>query len=411
MRQNVIAVAVAIGVSAGIGCSADAAPDVSAAESASEEEIVRSVQQAQISGQVVVGAVLFNLGFPATGGNGRACATCHVPTDDFQLTPAHVEARYQALQARRLKYPHADDPLFRSIDANDGVADFTNLRNHALVTAAVKLPVDASGEKLVWPVDDPTADTVRIWRATPSIRNVGLTAPYQQDGSVATLPAQALGALQTHTQITRAPHLAFLDAVAAFQAEQFSSRGVRNVADALGDGRPPADPDPALTPLEQQGKVLFGQFCALCHGGPTQTTPAPFLAARQNIMVSKPLPPPALPFASGFRPSPLVPRLWAFRVPGGGPPIVRPSTDPGKALVTGNVNDINQFDVPALFGIAKTAPYFHDNSAADLEEVMTHYIAFFQFLATQPPPPGAPGPLPLLTTDHIAPLVAYMKKI
>ena len=102
-----------------------------------------------MSGEVVVGAVLFHLGFPATGGNGRACATCHVPTDDFQLTPAHVEARYQALQARRVKHPKADDPLFRPIDANDGVADFTNLRNHALVTAAVKLPVDASGQKLV----------------------------------------------------------------------------------------------------------------------------------------------------------------------------------------------------------------------------------------------------------------------
>ena len=35
------------------------------------------------------------------------------------------------------------------------------------------------------------------------------------------------------------------------------------------------------------------------------------------------------------------------------------STDPGRALITGNPE---AFDMPALHGIAKTAPYFHDNA-------------------------------------------------
>ena len=29
------------------------------------------------------------------GGNGRACADCHMPTSNFQLSPADAEARYQ----------------------------------------------------------------------------------------------------------------------------------------------------------------------------------------------------------------------------------------------------------------------------------------------------------------------------
>lgn len=85
-------------------------------------------------------------------GNGRSCATCHVPNEAFQLAPGSVEARYQALQERRLTDPEADDPLFRSIDANDGAEDFSNLRNHALVRVFIPLPTDENGQKLVWPI-------------------------------------------------------------------------------------------------------------------------------------------------------------------------------------------------------------------------------------------------------------------
>ena len=38
---------------------------------------------------------------PHEGGNGRSCGTCHRPEDNFALTPATVEARYQLLLRRR----------------------------------------------------------------------------------------------------------------------------------------------------------------------------------------------------------------------------------------------------------------------------------------------------------------------
>jgi len=40
-------------------------------------------------------------------------------------------------------------------------------------------------------------------------------------------------------------------------------------------------------------------------------------------------------------------------------------------------DDWNKLDVPGLRGISKTAPYFHNNSAATLEEVVDHYTAHF----------------------------------
>src|SRR5882672_11070736 len=51
--------------------------------------------------------------------NGRSCADCHMATDHFQLSPANADARFRLLQFRRLWDRHADDPLFRPLDADD----------------------------------------------------------------------------------------------------------------------------------------------------------------------------------------------------------------------------------------------------------------------------------------------------
>ena len=259
----------------------------------------------------------------------------------------------------------------------------------------------------MWPADAPNATEASVWRSVPSVLNVALTAPYQLDGRAATLEDQALGALHGHAEIKHDPNPKFLSDVADFQKGLFSSVGVASVATAIANGETPPNPDPALTPFETQGKALFGGFCANCHGGPTQTRPLPPFADRQNVLISKPLPPPAAGIT--FLPSPLAPRFWTFRLPNGATQTV-PSTDPGKALISGKIADLNQFDVPSLYGISKSAPYFHDNSAATLEQVLTQYIGFFQFLQRIPPPPGLGTP-PVLTQPQADAIVAYLRKI
>jgi cytochrome c peroxidase len=89
-------------------------------------------------------------------------------------------------------------------------------------------------------------------------------------------------------------------------------------------------------------------------------------------------------------------------------------------LLTGQPADLGVFDVTQLRGISRTAPYFHNNSAATLEEVIDHYVAFFHRVARLNPPPKLP---PLLSSDglvvdrgFIAPdereaLLAYLRKL
>ncbi|HEX6241925.1 MAG TPA: cytochrome c peroxidase [Polyangiales bacterium] len=66
-----------------------------------------------------------------------------------------------------------------------------------------------------------------------------------------------------------------------------------------------------------------------------------------------------------------------------GLPIVGPNllpqaftTDPGRAVISGDPADFEAFDTPPLRGIARTAPYFHDNSRETLREVLDEYSRF-----------------------------------
>ena len=49
------------------------------------------------------------------------------------------------------------------------------------------------------------------------------------------------------------------------------------------------------------------------------------------------------------------------------------TTDPGWGLVTGRCRDVGKFKVPTLRGLAGRAPYFHNGSAATLDEVIASY--------------------------------------
>jgi cytochrome c peroxidase len=84
------------------------------------------------------------------------------------------------------------------------------------------------------------------------------------------------------------------------------------------------------------------------------------------------------------------------------------SPDIGRSAITGvtdledlgKFSNFNAFKIPQLRGISDTGPYFHDNSAKTLEDVMVHYTKFFAFLTK--------GAL-ILTPQDQADVVAYMK--
>ena len=59
------------------------------------------------------------------------------------------------------------------------------------------------------------------------------------------------------------------------------------------------------------------------------------------------------------------------------------TTDPGRALITGNCSDLNRIKGPILRGLAARAPYFHNGAAASLLEVVNFYNQRFQMNLTQ----------------------------
>jgi cytochrome c peroxidase len=387
-------------------------------------------------------------------GNGRACADCHMPSDHFQLSPADVEARFQNLQARRLTNPRADDPLFRPVDANDyringeSASDFSNLRENALVRITFALPPNM---RLIDPATNlPSNETsVDVWRMVPTVNNVKLTGPdglnpwprgpntsggYQLDGRIGTLQEQAFAALIAHAEIQVAPRQGMLDDLSAFQSVLFSSPGVRALSAAVSAGVTPLpDADPPLNALEQAGKVVFTRACTQCHGGPGQSTPQAPAVRYHEIATQCPRPvdtaqsPPRFVFKPCSASLARSVRTYQITLPDGVSTIRRTSSDPGRALLTGFVgvgppaaDDWNKLDVPGLRGISKTAPYFHNNSAATLEEVVDHYTAFFKrVLANLPAGNKLP---PAISTDgvnfdrpplpeEIPALLAYLRKL
>jgi cytochrome c peroxidase len=383
-----------------------------------EAEAVVRVRSGQpwsrsVTRRVIQGAVNFFRPFP--GGNGRSCATCHDPRDGFSLSPTTVEARWRRLQRARRQNPEASDPLFRPIDADDGQDDFTLLRTRALVKVRVPLP---SRVRLT---TDPSATHVTLSRAVTPLTMLKHTAPYQQDRSAATLEAQALGAVNQHTEPTVQPTKEFLETVAEFQRHIFSSAKVRKLSAAIDAGRPLPDLDPPLTPLEQKGKEKFDDFCRRCHGGPAQVknlenrVALPFDGSTNpeslNIVVSN-RPPSGFP--ASVIPGPdfdLPTQLFTVDLPNG-TKVMLESSDPGtvltdaRALETVGGNQVfNRFDIPQIRGINRTAPYFHDHRAKTLEDVVEHYQPFFFFLNVI-----RGFPLPLIADEDIEPIVAYMKK-
>ena len=59
------------------------------------------------------------------------------------------------------------------------------------------------------------------------------------------------------------------------------------------------------------------------------------------------------------------------------------TTDPGKALVTGQCSDVNRVKGPVLRALAGRAPYFHNGAAATLLQAVNFYNQRFEMKLTE----------------------------
>ena len=320
------------------------------------------------------------------GGNGRTCRTCH-SGNDGTITLEEVGERL-------LEDP--SDPLF----LHDGLDDFfsgtTRIAAHATILIERELP---EGVVLV---DDPSASSVVFARGVPSTVNTPALDPaLMYDIRNPDLQAQAAGAIDRHAQPAVPPTARQLDAIAEFQRTEkrfFSSRALK----AFADGGPAPALPPGHTASEKRGREFFVDapwdppnkrgVCALCHSGPLLNTANEFTTAATgappgwrafDILVS----------SRNLMNHPV--HTFAVTDPCNSTLVVR-SPDPG-VMITGVYNIpmlaqflppkelcilhpaffANMFKTPQLRGVRHTAPYFHDNSAKSLEDVMEQYVFLF----------------------------------
>ena len=348
-------------------------------------------------GQVLDGKRLFE---QATfGGNGRTCRTCHGEATGT-VSPQDAQKRFKQ---------NPDDPLFLLDGGDDGQGHGVT-RMLSTATILMTIPM-ASNVQLA---DDPAARTVVVRRGIASTLNTPALDPVLMlDGRQPTLEMQAAGAIHDHAQGV-GPSFAELHAIADFQHTNgfFSSPALRRFA-LEKDDAPPLPP--GNTASEKRGRRFFEDLppdptdglkpglCAHCHSGPLLNLTNEF--ARDFI---------GLPIPAGqrfisvgvseFNPGNNPVREFIFNQ--GQPNETHVlSPDPGRALITGIIDDpqianLNAFKISPLRGIRLTAPYFHDNSASTLEDVARHYALFFNVVTS--------GVI-VLTPQDQADMVAYMK--
>ena len=333
--------------------------------------------------------------------NGRTCRTCH-SHGTGTVSPQDAQKRFR-------KDPN--DPLFLRDGSDDGLGHgVTRMLMDATVLVTIPLPPN------VRLADDPGARSVVLRRGIPTTLNTpALDRALMLDGRQPSLQSQAAGAIFDHAQGS-VPSPEELSAIAAFEktSDFFSTPALKRFA--LDRGPAPELPQ-GRTASETRGRRFFEDvppnpaqelkpgICAHCHSGPLmdQTnqfarafipSPAPIPAGQRFMTVG------VSEFNSANNPV----REFIFNP--GTPQEKRIfSPDPGRALITGIVDDptlehVNAFKISALRGIRHTAPYFHDNSAKTLEDVAAHYAKFF-FVSS--------GGRIVLTPQDQRDIVAFMK--
>lgn len=385
--------------------------DVSSARDANETGTLQSISTA--------GTIDFDTPFfQSLGTNDRSCVTCHVPSDGWSLAPATVRHRFE--NTRGL------DPLFRPNDGstspNANVSTVAARRTaYALLLSRglirIGMTVPAGAEFVVEAVDDPygfaNASRLSLFRRPLPTANLTFLSTVMWDGRETfdgqalhfDLAHQANGATLDHAQAAEALTASEQAAIVDFELSLFAAQVSDTQAGPLGTAGARGGPQalaeqpsgvldasaPAFTlfnawasstpPVDAIGEarqaIVIGQdifnnrkfgeaglTCSTCHNTPNAGSHSrmAFFDTATSAGTIRPHDP-ALP-------------LYTLRCLTTNT-VVR-TTDPGRALVTGQCADIGRFKVPTLRGLAARAPYFHNGSAATLNDVVLFYDDLFK---------------------------------
>lgn len=194
-------------------------------------------------------------------------------------------------------------------------------------------------------------------RHTPTVLNAAYSSLFFWDGRADSLEAQALevflglkefdseqASISAYLQASASYVADFEDAYGAAPDEALARKAIATFERSLvspatsGFVRWASGDANAMTASQVRGLGAFlgAGRCATCHGGPD--------------------------LADG--------KFHNIGVPGSG------VLDKGRGPISGNPADQGAFKTPSLHNVALTAPYFHDGSAATLEDATHHYFQF-----------------------------------
>jgi hypothetical protein len=362
-----------------------------------------------------------NAFFQSLGTNGRTCGTCHVASDGWTIVPAHIQQRFSQSIGQ--------DPLFRTNDGSNCAGADASTPDKAVVAYSlllskglirVQLPIPANAEYIVVSVDDPNhcapiPGQISVYRRPLPATNLKFLSSVMWDGRetlpgqsmLANLVQQAIDATTGHAQAPTSPDIATANEIVALEMGTFTaqtqSQGVGPVDQLGGLGGPgflSTQPffiginDPAQSQFNPQVFTLFEQFgantgspdkasirrgeaifntrafttpsgrtgtCSGCHNAPNSG----------NHSVSASL---TIGVGDAVHRTPDLP-LYTFYCPATQQTIQ--TSDPGRALISGKCADIGKFKVPSLRALSARTPYFHDGSAASLNDVVEFYDRHF----------------------------------
>lgn len=397
------------------------------------------------------------------GGNGRTCSTCHI-RKNFAVNGARDTFDFTPADAQRIFAQDPQNPLFRPLDSDDGAgASYAMLLNHANVRIPFPLPANVTVDErdsLVH-VDSATGKVVAtVLRSTPTIENIAFEDHLMWDGRLgADLPRQAKEAVITHAQPLVLPTPQQQDDLAKFQQQFFSSVELLSYRHGGPAPVPPTVPawlSGSRWDSVRRGRAFFvddGQaavdathrdLCATCHSGPLLNTTSNSnpvqpagqrisnnFAAETNTLFGLGLP--EHTYHITLTHDVFMPAGTLFPIPPGAPlfpagtVFTLHSSDPGHILTTGDPCELalscliqsnpamgvfrttSFFKIPTLWGVADTAPYFHDNSAATLADVMKVYAFLFSVTADGLNSLGVNGEPFRLSSQDVTDIINYIE--
>lgn len=343
--------------------------------------------------------------FKAQGTNGQSCASCHIPEEAWSINPGTLQRLFDETEGKH--------PVFSQLDANNPNMDVTTpeARRAAysmLLTRGVFRRGGAPRPDSEWEliaVDDPhgyaNLNMLVHWRRSMPTINFAIGSVTVNWDAASNIGKGQRAALvnQTNRLVTGAlqgppatPEVInnIVDFENTLITAQLTVAGIGRLDADGARGGPEAlakmpkvegrfdlfdawigDANPKRAQIAR-GQELFNgtnvshKSCNVCHNTANNGTNF------DNTMFD-------IRTASAEARTPDLP-LYTFRNKKTGE--VLKLTDAGLGNITGRWDDLGLFKTPTLRALAARAPYFHNGSAATLEDVVRHYEKHFDFVFT-----------------------------